>query len=881
MSKFKKTISLFIVFVMALGILPNAFAATLPSDVVGTKYEESVELLQALDIMVGDKDTGDFRLEDGIIRSEVAKIAVLLMGLSDSADSSMGKTRFPDVPVDHWATGFINVAASQGIVIGDDRGNFRPNDKITFAEAVTIFTRVLGYKPMAEDKGGFPSGYLVTAGDIGMLDGGVTAGKDNIATRGIAAMLAFNSLTLNMMEKTGFGANEQYEVVDKTLLFNKLNVEKVSGQVVANSHSTLTGTSSLKEDEISIKVGEDTEVYKIEDKKANDFLAKNVIAYIKENKSDDKVVLLITVDKAKTNELKIEVKDIEKISGNTISYWAKETDRKATDVKVKSGAKVFYNGIISEMELAKIANLKSGHINLVGTSRNSEYDYVFVTEYKNLVVDEVSTISNKISDKFNLLSLTLDPEDKNISFEIIKDGKEIDISEIKEWDILSVAMDKATAADSTKFVVYVSDKTISGKITEIEDGKYTIGGEQYEIAQNYVDAKQPSLKLNDEGTFYLDIEGKIAAVDTQTRAGSNYAYLVKSEIKSTLDNVLQLKLFTSKGEVVILDAAEKIKVNSTSNLGSEAAKETIGDGAQLITYEVNKEGKISYVNTAKVNEKPGTALKDIFSLDFTSYDKVEGVDNGVQYKAATNRLDKYSLTEDTIVFDIPAGETDPTNFTIKTSDMFVDKTMYNVDIYDLTEDLTASVVIVKNSASQINSEAPIAVVEKITNVQNEDGVAVHKLYALQDGKKVEVLTKDTTTLVKGEGKLLQVGDIIQFNTNAKGEIDKVTVLFDSADKANDEVNIYKSYEGTEMETIIGVITKKFASSINVTANNLSETNLSTKNATVYMYDHEKPANSKVQVVDASYLTKYDDADPQKVFIRVFKGVVTEIVIINE
>ncbi len=879
MSKLKKTISLFIVFVMAVGILPSAMASTLPNDVIGTKYEESVELLQALEIMVGDKDTGDFRLEDGIVRSEVAKIAVLLMGLKDAAESSQGRTKFPDVPADHWATGYINVATSQGIVIGDDRGNFRPNDTITFAEAVTIFVRALGYKPMAEDKGGFPSGYLVTAGDIGMLKNGVTASKDNTATRGIAAMLAFNSLTLDLMEKTGFGANEQYEVVDKTLLEDKLNVEQIYGQVVANSHSSLTGTSSLKEGEISIKSGEETVIYNT--KEGEDLLARNVIAYVKEDKAGDKNIILITVDDSKTKELTINIKDIEKIEGNVISYWAKETDRKPTEITLTEGAKIFYNGILSEMTVADLADLKSGHINLVNVTKDAEYGYVFVTEYKNMVVDEVSTVSHKISDKFNLLSLTLDPEDKNISFKIIKDGKEIDISEIKEWDILSVAMDKATAADSTKFTVYVSDETVTGKITEIEDGKYTIGDKQYEIAQNYVDASQPELKLNDEGTFYLDIEGKIAAVDTQTKAGSNYAYLVKTEIKSTLDNVLQLKLFTSKGEVVILDAASKIKVNNVSNLSAEAAKEAIGEGAGLITYEVNKEGKVSYVNTAQVNENPGTSLKNVFSLDFTSYDSEEGVDNGVVYKASTNRLDKFNLSEDTIIFDIPAGETDPANFTVRKPDMFVDKTTYNVDIFDLTEDLTATVVIVKNSASQINSEASVAVVEKITTTQNEDGIAVHKLYALQDGKRIEMLTKDTATLTKGEGALLETGDVIQFGTNSKGEIDKVTVLFDSDDKANNEVNIYKAYEGTEMETVIGRITKKFSTSINITANNLSETNFGIKNATIYMYDHEKPANSKVSVVDASYLTKYDEADPQKVFIRVFKGVVTEIVIINE
>ena len=83
-----------------------------------------------------------------------------------------------------------------------------------------------------------------------------------------------------------------------------------------------------------------------------------------------------------------------------------------------------------------------------------------------------------------------------------------------------------------------------------------------------------------------------------------------------------------------------------------------------------------------------------------------------------------------------------------------------------------------------------------------------------------------------------------------------------------------------METVIGKVTKKFASSINVSANNMSETNYSIKDAKVYLYDYSKPSGSQVRVVDSSYITKYDEADPQKVFVRIYKGTVTEVVIIQ-
>ena len=78
-------------------------------------------------------------------KSWVTKMAVLAMGLGDAAESAKGESKFPDVPVDHWANGYINVATSQGLVVGYDTGLFMPDREINYAEAMTIFVRAMGY----------------------------------------------------------------------------------------------------------------------------------------------------------------------------------------------------------------------------------------------------------------------------------------------------------------------------------------------------------------------------------------------------------------------------------------------------------------------------------------------------------------------------------------------------------------------------------------------------------------------------------------------------------------------------------------------------------------------------------------------------------------
>lgn len=113
-------------------------------------------------------ENGAYRLDDTIIRSEVAKMAIHALGLEDAAESSKGQTMFDDVSTDHWANGYINLAVSQGIIEGDGDGNFRPNAPISYAEAMTIMVRATGYTVSAEENGGYPHGYMKTGTSNGL-----------------------------------------------------------------------------------------------------------------------------------------------------------------------------------------------------------------------------------------------------------------------------------------------------------------------------------------------------------------------------------------------------------------------------------------------------------------------------------------------------------------------------------------------------------------------------------------------------------------------------------------------------------------------------------------------------------------------------------------
>ncbi len=860
MKSIKKVIASLLAAASLAGAIP-AFAA-LPEDVAGTRYEEPVQVLSALGIMVGDKDTGLYRPNDTIIRSEVAKMAIHALGLEDVAASSSQSSNFPDVPADHWATGYINVAASQGIVIGDEKGNFRPDDKITYAEAMTIMVRVLGFEPVSETRGGFPSGYIVLGAEAG-LNKNVTGSANEPISRGNVAYMTYNALTAKIMEQTGFGSNTTYEVVDKTLLEEKLDVTKGKGQVVAIPNSSITGSSTLNDGQVKIGDTIYETAYNM-----NSLLGYNVEFYAKENENgDDEIILAMPQkDNNATLEISADLFDsvTEKSGNKAISYFKSETTSKTTTAELNDKAILVYNGKNEQMSDA-LLNIKdkAGNMILLDTDKDGKYNIVFVTEYTNMVVEEV-TSSNRIVDKYGAPSLKLDKDDTSISFRITKGLEEIELSDLKEYDVLSIA----ASLDKELYDITVTNKSVTGKVTEMDDDGVYINGEHYEIAANYTQ----SVKMNDEGTFYLDIENKIAAVDNSATASSNYAYLMRAHISTDAEKA-NFKLFTKEGKEVVLEATDKIRFNGKSGQNALDVVNTLLNGKssvekQLVTFETNSDGKLVTLNTAVDNTSTGAVNENVFTKNYVLTNAV--------FNAKLSKIGNITIDENTVIFDIPSDATSSDDYSIAKISMFEDESKYDVIVFDREDDFTAKAIIVTNADFMTNADSSIAVVSKISSSTNSDDTTTDKLYAFADGKEIVLTAEDKGILVKGKGESLENGDIIQYKTNANGEIASIRVLFNIDDK-NTEMS---ATPAENLHTVYGRVTQKFASSMNVTVNGGDVINFVLgKDVTVYTVDTAKNKNN-ITVGTTGDIQKYDEEEGNRVFVKIYKDEVQEVVIIK-
>lgn len=192
----KKTIAWILTAAMLLLLLVMP-AGAVPD--VGEDLQDPIEVLRLLGVVSGFPD-GTFRPTAQLTRAQFCKMAVVLMGRADEADLYKNYTIYPDVRSSHWAAGYINFAVkSLGLLRGMPDGTFRPEDKITFAQAVTILVRVLGY---SDSDVGFlwPSGYIKKGAAI-QLTKGLPTEPNHAMDRALGVKLFYN--LLNTKTKSG------------------------------------------------------------------------------------------------------------------------------------------------------------------------------------------------------------------------------------------------------------------------------------------------------------------------------------------------------------------------------------------------------------------------------------------------------------------------------------------------------------------------------------------------------------------------------------------------------------------------------------------------------------------------------------------------------
>ena len=197
MKNLKKVLALVLAFACAF----TMFAGAAFTDSADIKATEAVDTLSALGVIDGYTD-GSFKPNGTVTRAEMAKMIFVVWngGKSDASAYQSMNSAFADTK-NHWAAGYVNFCASNGIIAGKSATKFDPDSTVTGQEAAKMLLVVAGYDAAKAGLTGanWAQNTMSYAGLAGLFND-VDSPVEQALPRQYAAQMLYNALDVNRVK---------------------------------------------------------------------------------------------------------------------------------------------------------------------------------------------------------------------------------------------------------------------------------------------------------------------------------------------------------------------------------------------------------------------------------------------------------------------------------------------------------------------------------------------------------------------------------------------------------------------------------------------------------------------------------------------------------
>lgn len=765
----KKTVSILIVLAMLASL---CFFSSAYVDTEGNIYEEDIAELTVLGLVSG-YNGDEFLPDKAVTRAEFVKMAAGVYNMNITSD----KKYFNDVPADHFAFNEISYVASRGILTGYGDGSFRPDNKVTFGEAVKIIVWMLGYNYRITGDKNSVAACMYEAKMLGLLNGLDIPYSENIS-RGAAARLINNALDVPLPVTTGVkGDNFIYEIdKNKNLLSEYMRLRRDEGVVVANEFAFIKGVPVAGENQIVINGMS----FYAESSGISDYLGKNV-EYIYHIDDDAEIKKLLYIGERDNKIVKVRSKDYYSFKNNVFTYT--DENDKEYEIRLSEEADIIKNGSHISFSEDIFSSVGYGEFEFISTKGNSEYDVVFVDEYSIYTVGSTN-VNKRIIIDYNDGSKRLDLSDESIKTNIYdEEGRIAEFSSIMPKNIVSAVVGNGYVR------VYVSGTKISGVVSGIEDDAVIINGEKYTL-NPYADISLISPGASYD--LYTDVFGNVAYFEKTLSNDNDYAYIMKLVPKSEAgEEYILAKVYVPGKGFVTGRISDRLQFNGESvrNISYDSLVEKLSDVTQLVVMKFDDENNIKEITTATGIKELRESNRDGFCLlnERSSY-LVMNEDS----KNLSLQFEIY-VNSDTPVLFVPNDNdmdiAEEKDFTIGGLNSFSARSTHTFYAYAMSKDADVADIIVYTRGSLGGSKAPdekalLATVTKVTKSVNEDGEALGKIYLLQSGKEyIYFLSDDETITFTKDGHTYKLsdlapGDVIVCATNGNGVMNGFRVIYD-------------------------------------------------------------------------------------------------------
>lgn len=824
------------------------------SDVTSTtKYSDAIVTLTKLGIING-YDNGDgtysFKPEGEITRAEFTKIITVALGVADAAASATND--FTDID-SHWAKSNILVAAGRKIVNGFEDKTFRPDEKVTYEQAVKMIVCAAGYENAAVALGGWPAGYIAEGNTLGITKNAVASDQSAPATRGIVAQLMNNVMDVDIPVYNA--ATGRLESDLSTFMETYLGIVKEKCKIVGVEDKTTSDCTIdlyIGEMAIRLKNGDviklDFNSYTDDKSSLENILGQEAVVFYKEGKGGDMNTLfeldLETVNNVVTT---INYNDIDSFSGSTLKYSDGSKNRNV-NIKKANLTAVYYNGkAVEDFDddmLAKWLSPNSdkfiyGDVKLTDSGNDGTIEIIDITDYNILVAARTPStsdylITNKV--KFTkgktpdhyIDKVTLNPDDVHTVLNITNaSGTKIQPTAIKANDVLLVAESLPGSGD-TYITVKVTSTPVTGKVSAYDNEKITISSKEYSIedyGKFYIENESSmTISTSLQGTFYIDAYNNIVyATFNTTSTNYQYAYIIKTMTDD--DEDYNLKAYVpSSSSVKTYSIKSKVKLNGDTVSAATAAnklKSNVEDNPDTFVPDSKSSifgNKVAKTNACQIAKLvvDGMQVTEIITLDTASEGATnEDVTKLVEYLPLDGKI-KYSgsnkfgegdfyVNSSTVFIYVPQDRTSEKSYGKRTTGSFTSGNSYYVQPYNVNSSKMAGLVILYGNSESISvpsyTTKPYVLAEEISEgTSNGDSILKVNYFNLYDHSKDVISGKadryDNISDTQNKEDYtdvsgLSVGDIFVNGNDTTGIVNTKFVI-----KADDVKSVGSNYDFT-------------------------------------------------------------------------------------
>ena len=586
--------------------------------------EENVEAIEVLQAVgiMVGDEDGNFNPDQNVTRNEMAVVMCNLMDYTVA--SYKGTSPFTDVPT--WAEPYVAACYTNGLTAGTSDTTYGGNDIVTTGQAALMLEKALGYFQYQADYG---SDWLVEAtkqGSIAGLFEDVDTGATEALSRNDVAQMVLNALEADMVNADKNGSDVQVgDIV--------ISGGKATYTARTSSDSKYNKIDATRVDgKYTVQLGED--LYDGDLEKANsadDDFGRPAVKWTYNNKEIG--TYAEKADAVYTSS--VEKQELYDLVDKTVYDDLKSGDANFT---------VYVDGTTEKVSqelsdyIVKNSDADAGEKDKSEIKKGSTTE-VFIDDDNNVTITVINTYVAQVDGDY-------DDQDEELDLDVLDESPftadDYTLSS-DDFDYLDTYKDEdyvlVTVANGEIKTIQKAD-TVTGDVTSYTEKKsVTVDGTKYEYSKNYTDAVKDDSKLSynlgNEYTLVLDTNGYVLYTDG-TAGHNDYVYVASMKTSGGVKSNLEGDAYFIDGtnKVIVIDNEEDFTSSADRNYGHWYSYNEKSNGKYELT-RIDAEDAATYYGTMTSDVNDGVVTENGKSTVYVNDSKNEPKENTVPANSDT------------------------------------------------------------------------------------------------------------------------------------------------------------------------------------------------------------------------------------------------------